>query len=120
MRIAMSPIAVWTSICLRFNAFSDHVRPKRDGAFGYALRHLKILGHRENKSLTMWFPVMRFGRRTKATPLQCWLFTSGQAPMRVPECSMVFTVSAALSGSAVFTPYGYAIPAMMANLSYGR
>lgn len=68
----------------------------------------------------MWFPVMRFGRRTKATPLQCWLFTFGQAPMRVPECSMVFTVSAALSGSAVFTPYGYAIPAMMANLSYGR
>ena len=63
---------------------------------------------------------MRFGRRTKATPLQCWLFTFGQAPMRVPECSMVFTVSAALSGSAVFTPYGYAIPAMMANLSYGR
>ena len=29
MRIAMSPITVWTSTCLRFNASSDHVRPKR-------------------------------------------------------------------------------------------
>ena len=33
MRIAMSPIAVWTSTCLRFNAFSDHVRPKRRWSF---------------------------------------------------------------------------------------
>ena len=79
--------------------------PSVDGAFGYALRHLKILGHRENKKSD--HVVSRHEIR------QTYESHS-------PAMLAVHTVSAALSGSAVFTPYGYAIPAMMANLSYGR
>lgn len=94
--------------------------PSVDGAFGYALRHLKILGHRENKKsdhVVSRHEIRQTYESHSPAMLAVHIRPSSDAG---PECSMVFTVSAALSGSAVFTPYGYAIPAMMANLSYGR
>lgn len=94
--------------------------PSVDGAFGYALRHLKILGHRENKKsdhMVSRHEIRQTYESHSPAMLAVHIRPGSDAGS---ECSMVFTVSAALSGSAVFTPYGYAIPAMMANLSYGR
>lgn len=95
--------------------------PSVDGAFGYALRHLKILGHRENKKsdhVVSRHEIRQTYESHSPAMLAVHIRPSSDAGSRMQY--MVFTVSAALSGSAVFTPYGYAIPAMMANLSYGR
>ena len=91
--------------------------PSVDGAFGYALRHLKILGHRENKKsdhVVSRHEIRQTYESHSPAMLAVHIRPGSDAGSRMQYGS------AALSGSAVFTPYGYAIPAMMANLSYGR